>query len=67
MDVLMITNLGENQQGLGKGIGVEEEEQGRHNRKEIKCDSDATPSRVPGPVCTKMDAQDASGLQLRRT
>jgi hypothetical protein len=27
----------------------------------------ATPSRVPGPVCTKMDAQDASGLRLRRT
>jgi hypothetical protein len=26
-----------------------------------------TPSRVPGPVCTKMDAQDASGLQLRQT
>ena len=56
MHVLMIRNLGEDQQGLGKGLGVEEEQ------KEIKSDSTATPSRVPGLVCTKMDAQDASGL-----
>ena len=28
MDVLMIRNLGEDQQGLGKGQGVEEEQQG---------------------------------------
>jgi hypothetical protein len=61
MDVLMIRNLGEDQQGLGKGLGVEEEQ------KEIKSDSTATPSRVPGPVCTKMDAQDAFGLRLRQT
>jgi hypothetical protein len=67
MDVLMIRNLGEDQQGLGKGLGVEEEQQGHHNRKEIKSDSAPTPSRVPGPVCTKMDAQDASGLRLRQT
>jgi hypothetical protein len=67
MDVLMIRNLGEDRQGLGKGLGVEEEEQGRHNRKEIKSNSATTPSRVPGPICTKMDAQDASGLRLRRT
>jgi hypothetical protein len=67
MDVLMIRNFGEDQQGLEKGLGVEEEQQGRHNRKEIKSDSAATPSRVPGPVYTKMDAQDASGLRLRRT
>jgi hypothetical protein len=63
----MIRNLGEDQQGLGKGLGVEEEQQGHHNRKEIKSDSSATPSRVLGRVCTKMDAQDASGLRLRRT
>jgi hypothetical protein len=67
MDVLMIRNLGEDQRGLGKGLGVEEEQQGSHNRKEIKSDSAATPSRVPRLVCTKMDAQDASGLRLRRT
>ena len=28
MDVLMIRNLGEDQQGLGKGLGVEEEQHG---------------------------------------
>jgi hypothetical protein len=56
----MIRNLGGDRQGLGKGLGVEEEQQGRHNRTEIKSDSVATPSRVPGPVCTKMDAQYAS-------
>jgi hypothetical protein len=60
----MIRNLGEDQQGLGKGLDVEEEEQGTHNRKEIKSDSAATPSRVPGLVCTKMDDPDASGLRL---
>jgi hypothetical protein len=35
---------------------------GVHNRKENNSDSAATPLRVLGPVCTKMDAQDASGL-----
>jgi hypothetical protein len=63
----MIRNLGEDQQGLGKGLGVEEQQQGRHNRKEIKSDSAATLSRVPGPVCTKMDTQDASRLRLQYT
>jgi hypothetical protein len=29
MDVLMIKNFGEDQQGLGKGQGIEEEQQGR--------------------------------------
>jgi hypothetical protein len=67
MDVLMIRNLGEDQQGLRKGLGVEEEQQGRHNRKVIKSYSATTPSRVPRPVCTKMDAQDAFELRLRRT
>jgi hypothetical protein len=28
MDVLRIRNLGEDQKGLGKGLGVEEEQQG---------------------------------------
>jgi hypothetical protein len=36
-----------------------------HNRKEIKSDTAAIPSQVIGPVCTKMDAQDASGLRLQ--
>ena len=64
MDVLMIRNLGEDQQGLGKGLGVEEEQQGcpqqEGDQVRLGCDS----SRVPGPVSTKMDSQDASGLRL---
>jgi hypothetical protein len=43
MDVLMIRNLGEDQQGLGKGQGVEEEEQGRPQQEgdqvRLGCDS----------------------------
>jgi hypothetical protein len=38
---------------------------GVHNRKEIKFDSAVIPSQVPGPVYTKMDAQDAFELRLR--
>jgi hypothetical protein len=40
---------------------------GIHNRKEIKSDSATIPSRVPGSVYSKMDAQDASELRLRRS
>jgi hypothetical protein len=32
MDVLLIRNLGEDQQGLGRGQGVEEEQQGHPQR-----------------------------------
>jgi hypothetical protein len=43
MDVLMIRNLRENQQGLGKGQGVEEEQQGRPQQEgdqvRLGCDS----------------------------
>jgi hypothetical protein len=43
MDVLMIRNLGEDQQGLGKGLGVKEEQQGRPqqegNQVRLGCDS----------------------------
>jgi hypothetical protein len=52
---------------LGKGKVLRRSSKGVHNRKEIKSESAATPSRVPGPVCTTMDAQDASGLRLRQT
>jgi hypothetical protein len=62
MDILMIRYLGEDQQGLGKAKVSRRSSKGVHNRKEIKSKSAATPSRVSGPVCTKMDAQDASGL-----
>jgi hypothetical protein len=43
MDVLMIRNLGEDQKGLGKGQGVEEEQQGRPQQEgdqvRLGCDS----------------------------
>jgi hypothetical protein len=43
MDVLMIRNLGEDQQGLGKGLVVEEEQQGRPQQEgdqvQLGCDS----------------------------
>jgi hypothetical protein len=43
MDVLRIRNLGEDQQGLGKGLGVEEEQQGRPQQEgdqvRVSCDS----------------------------
>jgi hypothetical protein len=43
MDILMIRNLGEDQQGLGKGLGVEEEQQGRPQQEgdqvRLGCDS----------------------------
>jgi translation initiation factor IF-1 len=43
MDVLMIRNLGEDQQGLGKGLGVEKEQQGRPQQEgdqvRLGCDS----------------------------
>jgi hypothetical protein len=43
IDVLMIRNLGEDQQGLGKGLGVEEEQQGRPQQEgdqvRLGCDS----------------------------
>jgi hypothetical protein len=43
MDVLMIRNLGEDHQGLGKGLVVEEEQQGRpqQERDQVRlgCDS----------------------------
>jgi hypothetical protein len=52
---------------LGKAKVLRRSSKGVHNRKEIKSESVATPSRVTGPVCTKMDAQNASGLRLRRT
>jgi hypothetical protein len=52
---------------LGKYKVSRRSSKGIHNRKEIKSDSAAIPSWVPRPVCTKMDAQDASELQLQWT
>jgi hypothetical protein len=43
MDVLRIRNLEEDQKGLGKGLGVEEEQQGRPQQEgdqvQVSCDS----------------------------
>jgi hypothetical protein len=41
---------------LGKAKVLTRISKGGHNMKEIKSDSAATPSRVPGPAGTKMDA-----------
>jgi hypothetical protein len=49
---------------LGKSKVSRKSSKDVHNRKEIKSNSAAIPSRVPGLVCTKMDAQNASGLRL---
>jgi hypothetical protein len=63
----MIRYLERTSKDLGKVKVLRRSSKDGHNRKEIKSDLAATPSRVPGPVCTKMDAQDASRLRLRRT
>jgi hypothetical protein len=62
MNALMIRDFGEDHQGLGKGQRIEDEEQGRPQQKEIMFGSAVIPSRIPRPVCTKMDAQDVSKL-----
>jgi hypothetical protein len=64
MDVLMIRNLGENHQGLEKGQDVKEEKIGRSPQEKVKSDSTSSPPRSPGPVCTKMNARDASDLRF---
>jgi hypothetical protein len=60
MDVLMIRNLGEEHQGLGKCQDVKEEKLGRLQKDKAKSDSTSSPPRSPGLVYTKTDAQDAS-------
>ena len=60
----MIRNLGEDHQGLGKGQDVKEEKLGRSQQEKAKSDSALSPPHSPEPICTKMDAQDASELQL---
>jgi hypothetical protein len=43
---------------LGEAKVSRKSSKGIHNVKEIKSDSDTIPSRVPGPIFTKMNAQD---------
>jgi hypothetical protein len=47
---------------LGQAEVSRRSSKGEQNRKEIKSDLDAIPSRVPGPICTKIDVQDACEL-----
>jgi hypothetical protein len=56
MDVLMIRNLGENHQGLGKGQDVKEEKLGHSQQEKVKSDSTSSPPWSTGPACTKTDA-----------
>jgi hypothetical protein len=56
MDVLMIRNLGEDHQGLGKGQDVREEKLGCSQQEKVKCDSSLSPPQSRGPVFTKTDA-----------
>jgi hypothetical protein len=62
MDVLMVRNLGEDHQGLGKGQDIKEEKIGRSQQEKAKSDSTSSPSRSPRLVYTKTDVQDASEL-----
>jgi hypothetical protein len=67
MDVLMVRNLGEDHQGLGKGQDIKEEKIGRSQQEKAKSDSTSSPSRSPRLVYTKTDVQDASELWLGST
>jgi hypothetical protein len=60
----MIRNLGEDQQGLGKGQGDEEEKQGCPQQEGDQVRLATIPSRVLGLVCTKIDAWDTTRLRL---
>jgi hypothetical protein len=64
MDVFMIRNLWEDQQGLEKGQDIKEEKLGCSQQEKAKSDSTSSPPRSSGRVCTKMVAPDASKLRL---
>jgi hypothetical protein len=57
MDVLMIKNFGEDQQGLEKSQDIKEEKLGCSQHEKAKSDSTSSPPWSLGPVCTKMDAR----------
>ena len=65
--VLLIRNLGEDQKGLGKGRGVEEEQLGRPHRAgaQAQLDFDSTSESRSRPH--KIDAQDAYRLRFGRS
>jgi hypothetical protein len=62
MDVLMIRNLGEDQQGLGKGQDIKEEKLGCSQQEKAKYNPTSSPPQSLGPVYIKTNAQDASEL-----
>jgi hypothetical protein len=61
---LMSRNLGEDQQGLGKGQYVNEDKLGCSQQEKGKTDSTSSSPLSPGPVCTKTDAHDAYELRI---
>jgi hypothetical protein len=64
MYILMIRNLVEDHKILGKGHDVNEEKLERSQQEKAKSNSTSSPPRSPGPICTKMDVQNASKLQF---
>jgi hypothetical protein len=64
MDVLMIRNLGDDQNGFGKGQDVKEEKQGRSQQDKANSDSTSSPPWSLGPVYTKTNAHNESELRL---
>jgi hypothetical protein len=53
----MMRNLGEDQQGHGKGQDVKEDKLGRRCQEGAKSDSTLPPPLNPRPVCTKTNAR----------
>jgi hypothetical protein len=64
MDVLMIRNLREDQQGLDKCQDIKEDKLGRSQQEKAKSESTSSPPQSSGPICIKTDAYDASELRL---
>jgi hypothetical protein len=64
LDVLTISNLREDYQGLGNRQDVNKEKLGRSEQEKVKSHSTSSPPRSLGSICIKMDAQDASELRL---
>jgi hypothetical protein len=52
----MISNLGEDQQGLDKSQDIKEDSLGTSQQEKAKSDSTSYPPWSSGPVCTKTNA-----------
>jgi hypothetical protein len=64
MHVLLIRNNGEDQQGLGEGQGVKEEELGCPHQGGVRSNSTSTPPRIPKPDFNKIDALATYGVRF---